>query len=426
MKATTHSEQLQQSYDTVYEPEKTGIQKLHFDHNKLRLAILQRVCAGYRVSLFAGLSTTTEIEMSLFIGEDLPGSKVKSGSDLTGVNFRKLKTRFIRLGRRVFPWHVDLIGELRKFKPDVILCEGESHFIGYLQAIIYRYLFDRHVALMHWCFISLPGWSCVGGCGYRALIKRFFRRFFDAFVVYSSFSKDCLLRLGQPSEKIFVATNVGDTQRFIQLADSLTESASEARSRLELPERFTVLYLGTLEDNKRPDVMLDLARECDVNSYNFVLLGSGPLLERLRERVVREGLTNVFLLGRVVRKLPLYCRAADVLLVPGRGGIVISEAMAFGLPVVVHETDGTEYDLVQNEVTGFHVSDGSVESFRKALEFLRSKPSECIRMGSMGRRFVESHFTTNNMVEQIIRAARFAKDARAASMHLGSENVVKK
>ena len=175
------------------------------DKEQFRIAILQRVCISYRIPLFAQLTATAGIVLTLFIGDDILKSKVRNTADLKDINYRKLKTRFIRLGSRVLPWHVGLICELRKFKPDVILCEGESHFIGYLQAILYRYLFNRRVTLIHWCFISLPGWSTVGGSGYRALIKRFFRRFFDAFVVYSSFSKECLLKLGQPSEKIFVS-----------------------------------------------------------------------------------------------------------------------------------------------------------------------------------------------------------------------------
>ena len=380
--------------------------------NPIRMAIIQRVCTGYRVPLFSQLSARTDIEVTLFIGHDVPRSKVKSSSGLLDIDYRKLNTRFVRLGSRILPWHIGLIAEFRKLKPDVILCEGESHFIGYLQAILYKYFFNRRVALMHWCFISLPGWSAIGGVGFRALIKIFFRRFFDAFVVYSSFSKKCLLKLGQPSDKVFVATNVSDTKGFLNLSDAMTESVSEARKKLKLPERFTVLYLGTLDANKRPDMMLDLAKESDNECYNFVLLGSGPLFEELHERVAREHLSSVFLPGRVVDDLPFYFRAADVLMLPGRGGMVMSEAMAWGLPVIVHQADGTEYDLVQDGVTGFHLQSGNLNDFRKALEQLQSNPGLCEKMGSESRRLVKSRFTTENMVNQIVSAAQYAKKAR--------------
>lgn len=378
----------------------------------IRLAILQRICPSYRVSLFKELSVAEGIEVLLFIGSDIPYSKVKSATDLSGIGFMKIRTRFIKFGSRILPWHIGLIDELRKFKPDVILCEGESHFLGYLQAIFYRYLYNKHVALIHWCFISLPGES-ERLRTIPFLIKKYFRKYFDAFLLYSSYSKKRLLELGESGDKAFVATNVGDVRKYINLSEILEESACEARIKLNLPERFTVLYTGTLDENKRPGIMLDLAKECDRERFNFVLLGSGPMLDDLRKRATCENLSNVYLPGRIVGELPLYFRAANVLLIPGRGGIVISEAMSFGLPVIVHQADGTEYDLIQNEVTGFLLPTGSVYDFKNAIEFLYNNPSICANMGLMGKQLVESSFTTVNMVNQIICAAKYAKNAKS-------------
>lgn len=382
----------------------------------IKLAILQRVCTGYRIPLFTQLSANQDIDLTLFIGEDIPNSKVRSGAELSDVKARKMKTRFIRLGSRILPWHVGLVSELRKLKPDVILCEGESHFIGYLQAMLYKCMFGRRVALMHWCFISLPGWVIIGGSGHRAKIKQFFRRFFSAFVVYSSYSAECLMKLGQPEEKIFTATNVGNTQQFIKQADLLKESVADAREKLAIPDRFTILYVGTLDSNKRPDVMLDLARVCDSDMFNFVLLGSGDLLEEFRERVIQERLSNVFLPGRVSDELPRYFRAANVFLLPGRGGIAMSEAMAHGLPVIVHQGDGTEYDLVRDEVTGSHLTVGDLNDFKNAIERLQSNPELCRNMGSSGRKLIETCLNTENMVEQIVRASQYARSARKNSL----------
>jgi glycosyltransferase involved in cell wall biosynthesis len=99
--------------------------------------------------------------------------------------------------------------------------------------------------------------------------------------------------------------------------------------------------------------------------------------------------------------------------VPGRGGIAISEAMAFGLPVIVHEADGTEYDLVMDRVTGIRVSQGDAGSFCEAIGYIADHPDVCFEMGRNSRRLVETRFTTRNMVQQIIHAAHYAKTARA-------------
>lgn len=379
----------------------------------MKLAILQRVCPGYRVPLFSALSKLSDPEVRLFIGSDLPNSKVKSSGNLAGVRHTKVKTRFVRLGSRLFPWHTGLIDELRAFGPDVILCEGESHFLGYLQAIYYRARYAGRVGLIHWCFISLPG-EANHRSDLAGRVKGYFRAFFDAFLVYSSYSRQCLLELGEEAKKIFVATNVGNVSRFLALSDALTETKGESRRRLGLPERFTVLYAGTLDENKRPEVLLELAEGGDGKQYNIVLLGEGPMLEALRLRAAASQLQNVRLPGRVSDELISYYRAADVLLIPGRGGIVISEAMACGLPVVVHEADGTESDLVVHGVTGYRLTSGTAEECNEVFQSMRAEPTLLEAMSRNGKRLVEDQFNEQNMVRQIVRAAQFAGGEPAA------------
>ena len=47
--------------------------------------------------------------------------------------------------------------------------------------------------------------------------------------------------------------------------------------------------------------------------------------------------------------------------------------------------------------------------FRKAIEF---NPSQCAKMGSMSRQLVENRFRTENMINQIISAAHYARKVR--------------
>lgn len=385
--------------------------KKNISNSTPRLAILQRVCPGYRTALFLRLSADKDWYIKLFIGENIPNSKVNSTSNLEGIRFQKLKTRFIKFGHRILPWHTGLIRHLKEFNPDVILCEGESHFFGYLQAIWFKLFHKKEVSLIHWCFISLPGDPLVKP-GLAGKIKSFTRTYFDAHLLYSSYSKQCLENLGVFENKIFVATNVGDVKRFLGSSDALNLTVSDARRRLQLPDKFTVLYTGTLDHNKRPDMLLELAKVCEPQNFNFILLGGGEMLGSLRERVNKEKLTNVYLPGRIIENLSVYFRASDVLLVPGRGGIVISEGMAFSLPVVTHQADGTEYDLIKNEETGFILKKGDLSDFRDAIEFLQKNPERSREMGSAGRRLVENYFTTENMVSQIKKASNFAKNSR--------------
>jgi glycosyltransferase involved in cell wall biosynthesis len=366
----------------------------------VRVALLQRVCTAYRRNLFQKMSEQPGVTIRLFIGEDLPDSKVCSTTNLSGVDFCRLNTRFFKLMGRWLPYHNGLRKALEDFDPDVILCEGESNFLNYLQAFWYRRSHPG-VRIVHWSLGGLPG-KDFGPRSFSSRFKCFFQKGFDAFIVYSSFGRDCLVRLGHDPSKIHIAVNVADTTEHMRKACALKDTPTEARRRLGLPDRFTVIYCGTLDANKRPDDLLDIAARNSVPECNYVLIGSGPLLEPLRERAQREGLSNVYLPGRVSEDLPFYYRAGSVMVLPGRGGMVISEAMAWALPVVVHEADGTEYDLVEDGQTGVRIKRS--DELAGALRKLAIDPEYAQRMGIAGRLALEKSYTAEHMLASIMEA----------------------
>lgn len=365
----------------------------------IRLAILQRVCTGYRLGLFMKLAALPGFKVRLFLGDDVPATKVRSTADLSAIDHVRCPTRFFSLRGHAMPWHRGLRAQLARFEPDVILCEGESNLLNYLQAIWFR-RFHPSTKLIHWSLGGLPGVP-VRPSSASGRIKRFLQKHFDGFLAYSSFGKESLVALGHDDAKIFVATNVADTSAHMASAASLALSPSEAREKLGLPNRFTVLYAGAMDANKRPDALLDVARDSGPDDYNMVLLGGGAMLDSLRDRVARDGLENVYLPGRVSEELPLYYRASDAMLMPGRGGMVISEAMAWSIPVVVHQADGTEFDLVVDGETGIRLKDGSVSAIRTGLDTLRNLRDQGKSLGEAGFVRLNEQFLMEHMVSDI-------------------------
>jgi glycosyltransferase involved in cell wall biosynthesis len=381
--------------------------------SELSLAILQRVCTGYRLELFRRLAARSELRVRVFIGDDLPDSKVRSTTDFQDLDVVKLPTRFLGIAGRVLPLHRGLGLALRDFDPDVILSEGESHFLGYLSAIRARgRRADR--ALVHWGLGGLPGDDHETRFANR--LKRPFQRRADAFLVYSSYGAEVLERIGHPPSKIVVAVNVSDTDRHLAAARNLHESRSEARRGLGLADRFTVITVGALDANKRADVLVEAIAGLPAERVNALIVGGGSELESLRRTVRERGLSSIHLTGAVpAGDVARYYRAADALVVPGRGGMVISEAMAHGLPVVVHRADGTEYDLVRNGETGVRLESGTAGDFRRAIERLADDPEATTRMGEKGRQLVEDEINMDAMVESILSVCRLARERRAGS-----------
>lgn len=369
------------------------------------LAILQRVCTSYRLELFRRLAARPELRVRLFLGDDLPDSKVRSTGDFGDFDVVKLPTSWFGVGRRVVPWHRGLAKALRDFDPDVILSEGESHFLAFLTAVRLRSERPGR-ALVHWGLGGLPGDD--GGRLVNRL-KRPLQARADAFLVYSSFGRDMLEQIGHPPERIVVAVNVSDTDRHLAAAAALADTRAEARAALGLRDRFTVISVGAMDANKRIDVLIDAAADLDPARVGLLVVGGGVGLEALRSNVSRRGLENVVLVGAVPpADLARYYRAGDVLALPGRGGMVISEAMAHGLPVIVHQADGTETDLVRDGETGVRLGSGSAEDFRGAIERLAADPEGSARMGETGRRLVDQELNMGAMVDRILEVCRIA------------------
>jgi glycosyltransferase involved in cell wall biosynthesis len=84
------------------------------------------------------------------------------------------------------------------------------------------------------------------------------------------------------------------------------------------PGRFNVLYAGNMGTLQGLDAVLDAAallRE-SAPSARFLLVGGGVEFERLKQRVAREGITNVRLAGRVpVEEANALQQRADALLI---------------------------------------------------------------------------------------------------------------
>lgn len=376
-----------------------------------RIAILQKVVPGYRIALFESLSSNKNLVARLFIGSDIPDSKVKSASSLNNLDVHRLPTSFLNLGKnRQIINHRTLITRLLEFNPDVILCEGESNILSYLKAIWYRRSHPG-TGLIHWSLGGLPGSPITSPL--RRIIKRYLLSKFDTFVVYSSYGRDELLKLGCPNNRIHVAVNVSDTKRHIESSRNLVLTKEQARQELCLPMEFTVLYAGALDADKRLETLIKALADKSAPPCNLVVLGDGPLLSKLKSMAVELGLQHTFFPGRVSWELMAkYYRAGNVFVLPGRGGVVMSEAMANGLPVIVHQADGTEVDLVQDGVTGYRVDSGSPEAICAAIKKLWNAPEEATAMGAAGQKSIEQNYTLDSMVQAIQAAANQAIEQR--------------
>jgi glycosyltransferase involved in cell wall biosynthesis len=125
----------------------------------------------------------------------------------------------------------------------------------------------------------------------------------------------CLLekryRLGLPDDRVVVAPDGVDLERYAALPDPET-----ARAQLGLPPGLTVACTGHLYAGRGADLFLGLAAVFP--QANFLWVGGRPAdVEAWRQRASAAGLERVTFTGFVPNvRIPLYQAAAEVLLMP--------------------------------------------------------------------------------------------------------------
>lgn len=375
--------------------------------NQPKVLILQRSIPTYRKGLFRALTRSEQFDVALAIGTDAAEAKAKNAKDLSDIRHTQLNTRCVKVLGRPFFFQEGLLSLLRRESPDVILCEAESHFIGYWTAIFYKLLFAPSTRLLLWCYYYLPG-ADRDRSALHALVKKIARRFFSHFVSYGSFGKSALEARGIPPERVTVALNVCDTASFRERHRAFAVTSAEAKALLGLSDRFVVSYIGTLDAAKKPLLVLDTAERLRGSPIHFVIAGGGPMESEVREQIAARKLDNVTFAGRVEIGIERYYRASDLVIVPGRGGIVISEALCFDVPVVAHQADGVEVDLLGKAECGVLVTSADASTFSQALLELYRRPDEIARMQANAARAIDNTYNTEAMARSVIEAIRTA------------------
>lgn len=170
-------------------------------------------------------------------------------------------------------------------------------------------------------------------------------------------------------------------------------------------DNFTILFVGRLIELKGSHMaieILNLLFQKGRQNIKLKIVGEGELKHQLEESIENYDLQEkVELTGALSQERIIeLMETADVFLLPGiydktgraeTQGLVIQEAQAMELPVIVSDVGGMKYGLIDGE-TGFVVKENDIEGFADKIELLIEDEALRTEMGRKGREYVVANF----------------------------------
>jgi len=210
----------------------------------------------------------------------------------------------------------------------------------------------------------------------------------QAFLVIGSRNRDYYRSFGVPDEKLFWAPYGVDNDWFALPDDNRATARARVRSELGVGlDRIVFASSAKLIARKRPFDLIDaiaVLRSRGINAH-ALFIGDGEERTAIEQRAAGVGIADALSMAGFVnqRELPSWYAAADTLVLPSDSletwGLVVNEAMAAGLPVVVSDAAGCSVDLVRDGENGFRYPCGDVG-------VLADRLASMVALGEDGRR----------------------------------------
>lgn len=284
---------------------------------------------------------------------------------------------------------------LNELNPDACVLAGYSH-PGMLVALVWCLFHRRPVVVMSDSKEDdAPRTRWVEWCKGRVL------SLYHSALVAGRLHRDYFIQLGYDAARIQTGYDVVDNAAY---AKSPPQPAHLSRPYFLAVNRF----IPKKNVSRIISAFAEYVKRCGrENAWDLVVCGDGPLRAELETQIASLGLVDKVLLPgflQMQEMLPYYAHA-EVFIhasLQEQWGLVVNEAMAAGLPVLVSNKCGCFPDLVSPGVTGFGFDplDAS-EMTDLLLKCHDMSPIQRRAMGEKGRTKINAEHGLNHFAESL-------------------------
>lgn len=234
------------------------------------------------------------------------------------------------------------------------------------------------------------------GSRIKQLVKHKICRNAAAFLVTGSRVRSHLISFGISDERIFVFPNTCDVPWFKERANAARDNRVQVRKKCGLDSEHVILCVCRLVGVKNVKTLIKAYSLLNANlrnSTSLVLVGDGDSRLLLEKQALDLGLENVRFLGhRGSDELAELYGSADLFALLSTfepWGVVVNEAAASGLPLVVSKEVGAGDDLVRDGENGYVVDSMDALQIAQSMERILLNQSLARLMGERSLHIVQ-------------------------------------
>ncbi|WP_013334349.1 glycosyltransferase family 4 protein [Gloeothece verrucosa] len=238
---------------------------------------------------------------------------------------------------------------------------------------------------------------------------------YDAALVGGKLHRDYLVKLGFPSDRIFLGYDAVDNDYFTKSAEAARLDPAAARQRQpKIPNKPYFIALTRLLKRKNVHRLVEafaVYRQQVGNNqaWNLVICGSGEEEDTIRNFIQEKQLQNSIHLPGFISYQALgdWYGLASAFVHPAlqeQWGLVVNEACAAGLPILCSRTVGASYELVIEGENGFLFDPENTQDIARSLLTIHQiDPTLKNQMGKASQKIV-TNYSPTQFSEGILKA----------------------
>lgn len=359
------------------------------------MAIISTHPIQYNAPFFKELSLQPELSVKVFYTWSQasgkvydPGFNIVREWDiplLDGYEYEFIKNIALKPGSGHF-WGIvnpSLIKKVREWRPDFIL--------------VYGWAFFSHMKLMRRFYKEIPilfrGDSTIldQGQGVKGWLKKKLLTWIyssvDICLYVGKNNYDYFRKYGVADERLKYLPHVVDNKRFRHAGNGSEDPAMDVL-RKQLEHKIGFLFVGKFERKKNPLLLVQAFRQLNDDNMALLFVGQGDL-----EKDVKDSSTGIngihFLSFQNQKAITTIYHLADVLVLPSAynetWGLVVNEAMAAGLAIIVSDKVGCAPDLVEDGINGYIFSSGNSQSLIDKMKVMTGQDLKQMKEASLNK-----------------------------------------